>query len=74
MHSSRACVICNLDSISLEAYVELNLIEARAAAILTPHLTRHAPAVFLEPFPVSSYVIHFRDSYDWRWQERLGAK
>jgi len=30
------------------------LIEARAAAILTPHLMRHAPAVFWEPFPVLS--------------------
>ena len=53
-------------------WVQLN--RARTDAILTPHLMRHAPAVFLEPFPVSSYVIHFRDSYDWRWQERLGAK
>ena len=59
MHSSRTCVICNLDSISLEVYVEFNLIEARAAAILTPHLMRHAPAVFLDAFPVSSHVIHF---------------
>ena len=43
-------MISNLDSTSHGVYVELNLIEARAAAILTPHLMRHAPAVFLEPF------------------------
>jgi len=33
------------------------LIEARAAAILTPHLMRHAPAVFLESFPVPSHMV-----------------
>jgi hypothetical protein len=33
------------------------LIEARAAAILTPHLMRHAPSVFLGVFSVSSPVI-----------------
>jgi len=50
VHSSRARVICNLDCVSHGVYVEFNLIEARAAAILTPHLMRHAPAVFMEPF------------------------
>jgi hypothetical protein len=49
-HLSRTRVMSNLDSISRGVYVELNLIEARAAAILTPHLTRHAPALFLGVF------------------------
>jgi hypothetical protein len=49
-------VINNLDSNRREVYGESNLIEARAAAILTPHLMRHAPAVFLESFPVSSHT------------------
>ena len=40
-------MIYNLDGPWCEVYFELNLIEARAAAILTPHLMRHAPAVFL---------------------------
>jgi hypothetical protein len=44
----------NLDASSLKVYVEFNLIEARAAAILTPHLVRHAPVVFFEHFPVPS--------------------
>ena len=43
--ASRDTVIYNLDSISFDVYLESNLIEARAAAILTPHLMRHAPAV-----------------------------
>jgi hypothetical protein len=50
-------VIYNLDSNRSEVYRESNLIEARAAAILTPHLMRHAPAVFLESFPVSSHML-----------------
>jgi hypothetical protein len=66
-------VTCGLDSISLEVYLELNLIEARAAAILTPHPMRHAPAVFLELFSVSSHVLVIR-SDDQGWQEQLGAK
>src|SRR6202035_1463057 len=49
-HSSHRCVIYNLDSNHLDVYCESNLIEARAAAILTPHLMRHAPAVFLGLF------------------------
>ncbi len=36
-------MIYNLDAMSCEVYFEFNLIEARAAAILTPHLMRHAP-------------------------------
>jgi hypothetical protein len=63
----------DLDSISLEVYLELNLIEARAADILTPHPMRHAPAVFLERFSVSSQVLEIH-SDDQAWQERLGAK
>jgi hypothetical protein len=63
-------VPCDLDSISLEVYVELDLIEARAAAILTPHPIRHAPAVFLERFSVSSHVLVIH-SDDQGWQERL---
>jgi hypothetical protein len=66
-------VTCDLDSISLEVYLELNLIEARAAAILTPHAMRHAPAVFLELFSVSSHVLVIH-SDDQGWQEQLGAK
>jgi hypothetical protein len=66
-------VTCDLDSISLEVYLELNLIEARAAAILTPHPMRHAPAVFLELFSVSSHVLVIH-SDDQGWQEQLGAK
>jgi hypothetical protein len=50
-------VIYDLDSISCDVYLESNLIEARAAAILTPHLMRHAPAVFLESFPVSPQML-----------------
>jgi len=50
-------VIYNLDSVSFDDYLECNLIEARAAAILTPHLMRHAPAVFLESFPVPSHML-----------------
>jgi hypothetical protein len=65
-------VTCDLDSISLEVYVELNLIEARAAAILTPHPMRHAPAAFLER-SVSSHVLMIHPD-DQGWQERLGAK
>jgi hypothetical protein len=49
--------MCNLDSAAGEVYLGTNLIEARAAAILTPHLMRHAPAVFLGAFPVSSRVL-----------------
>ena len=49
-------MIYNLDSNQRDVYGESNLIEARAAAILTPHLMRHAPAVFLESFPVSSHI------------------
>lgn len=49
-------MIYNLDSNELGVYLEFNLIEARAAAILTPHLMRHAPAVFLGRFPVSSHI------------------
>jgi len=48
--------MCNLDGNGFGVYFEFNLIEARAAAILTPHLMRHAPAVFLELFPVSSHM------------------
>ena len=43
-------MIYNLDGVSCEVYFEFNLIEARAAAILTPHLMRHAPAVFSASF------------------------
>jgi hypothetical protein len=57
----------------LEVYLELNLIEARAAAILTPHPMRHAPAVFLELFSVSSHVLVIH-SDDQGWQEQPGAK
>jgi hypothetical protein len=53
-------VIYNLDSNRHEVYRESNLIEARAAAILTPHLMRHAPAVFLKSFPVSSHIFMIR--------------
>jgi hypothetical protein len=53
-------VIYNLDSNQRDVYGESNLIEARAAAILTPHLMRHAPAVFLESFPVSSHIFMIR--------------
>jgi len=40
------------------------LIEARAAAILTPHLMRHAPAVFLGAFSAPSVVIKAGEN-DW---------
>jgi hypothetical protein len=50
-------VICNLDSTRFDVYLDFNLIEARAAAILTPHLMRHAPAVFLDPFPVPLHIL-----------------
>jgi hypothetical protein len=53
-------VIYNLDSNQRDVYGESNLIEARAAAILTPHLMRHAPAVFLKSFPVSSHIFMIR--------------
>jgi hypothetical protein len=43
-------VTCNLDWFAGEVYLGTNLIEARAAAILTPHLLRHAPVVFLGLF------------------------
>src|ERR1017187_4713102 len=59
-HSSRWYVIYNLDSNRHEVYRESNLIEARAAAILTPHLMRHTPAVFLKSFPVSSHILMIR--------------
>jgi hypothetical protein len=49
------------------------LIEARAAAILTPHPMRHALAVFLELFSVSSDVLVVH-SDDQGWREQLGAK
>ena len=62
--------MCNLDSNSPGVYLQLNLIEARAAAILTPHLMRHAPAVFWSLSGSLMFVIH---SYDQCWQERLGA-
>jgi hypothetical protein len=66
-------VTADLDSISLEVYLELNLIEARAAVILTPHPMRRAPAVFLERFSVSSHVLVVH-SDDQGWRERLSAK
>jgi hypothetical protein len=50
-------VIYNLDSIEFDVYLEFNLIEARVAAILTPHLMRHAPCGFLGGFSGSSAVI-----------------
>lgn len=53
---SHASVIYNLDSRGFDDYLRFNLIEARAAAILTPHLMRHAPAVFLECFSVLSHM------------------
>jgi len=53
-------VIYNLDSNQRDVYGESNLIEARAAAILTPHLMRHAPAVFVASFPVSSHMLMLR--------------
>jgi hypothetical protein len=53
-------VIYNLDSNQRDVYGESNLIEARAAAILTPYLMRHAPAVFFESFPVSSHKVMIR--------------
>jgi hypothetical protein len=40
----------DLDPGSGQVYLEGNLIEARAAAILTPHLMWHAPALFLGLF------------------------
>jgi len=57
-------VIHNLDSSSGGVYLECNLIEARAAAILTPHLMRHAPAVFLGAFSAPSVVIKAGEN-DW---------
>jgi hypothetical protein len=44
---SRTSVMPKLDSKRFSIYRGANLIEARAAAILTPHLPRHALAVGL---------------------------
>jgi len=49
-------VIYNLDADPIEVYLEFNLIEARAAAILTPHLMRHAPSVFWSHFLCGLYA------------------
>ncbi len=64
-------MIYNLDSNRREVYGESNLIEARAAAILTPHLMRHAPAVFLESFPVSSHMLMIQGGQNDRVLDKL---
>jgi hypothetical protein len=45
-------VICNLDGNPVRDYFEFNLIEARAAAILTPHPNAARAVVFLGLFPL----------------------
>ena len=64
-------MIYNLDSNQRDVYGESNLIEARAAAILTPHLMRHAPAVFLESFPVSSHIFMIQGGQNNRAMDKL---
>ncbi|HEV8046784.1 MAG TPA: hypothetical protein VGP35_03590 [Terriglobales bacterium] len=49
-------MIYNLDSNPTDVYCESNLIEARAAAILTPHNAARACGIFGLLFPVSSHM------------------
>jgi hypothetical protein len=71
--ASRDTVIYDLDSISCDVYLESNLIEARAAAILTPHLMRHAPAVFWGVFSVSSHMLVVKSGQNNRVMDKLLA-
>ena len=61
-HSSRGYVIYNLDSNPTGVYCESNLIEARAAAILTPHNAARACGIFRASFPVSSHMFMIQSS------------